>query len=61
MKMLIEIGELQVQLKNNGWKPNSDAAALLSNLGITEEFHYTFKWAPGFQVKVGFIGPGLCR
>ncbi|MEO0527962.1 MAG: ATP-binding cassette domain-containing protein [Bacteroidota bacterium] len=36
------IGELQVQFEEmNGWNADSDAAALLSNLGISEEFHYT--------------------
>ncbi|WP_343486128.1 ATP-binding cassette domain-containing protein [Allomuricauda sp. d1] len=37
-----KIGELQVQFEEmNGWNAESDAAALLSNLGITEELHYT--------------------
>ncbi|TYA57296.1 ABC-F family ATP-binding cassette domain-containing protein [Formosa maritima] len=36
------IGELQVQFEEmNGWNADSDAAAMLSNLGISEEFHYT--------------------
>ena len=36
------IGELQVQFEEmNGWNADSDAAAMLSNLGIKEEFHYT--------------------
>ncbi|MCX2681360.1 ATP-binding cassette domain-containing protein [Galbibacter sp. EGI 63066] len=36
------IGELQVQFEEmNGWNADSDAAALLSNLGIPEELHYT--------------------
>src|SRR6187402_646226 len=36
------IGELQVQFEEmNGWNADSDAAALLSNLGIGEEFHYS--------------------
>jgi len=36
------IGELQVQFEEmNGWNADSDAAAMLSNLGINEEFHYT--------------------
>jgi ATPase subunit of ABC transporter with duplicated ATPase domains len=36
------IGELQVQFEEmNGWNADSDAAALLSNLGITEDLHYT--------------------
>nr|WP_299173751.1 ABC-F family ATP-binding cassette domain-containing protein [uncultured Allomuricauda sp.] len=37
-----KIGELQVQFEEmNGWNADSDAAAMLSNLGITEELHYT--------------------
>jgi ATPase subunit of ABC transporter with duplicated ATPase domains len=36
------IGELQVQFEEmNGWNADSDAASMLSNLGITEEHHYT--------------------
>ncbi|HEX9600030.1 MAG TPA: ABC-F family ATP-binding cassette domain-containing protein, partial [Mariniflexile sp.] len=36
------IGELQVLFEEmNGWNADSDAAAMLSNLGIKEEFHYT--------------------
>ncbi|WP_291150027.1 ABC-F family ATP-binding cassette domain-containing protein [Flavobacterium sp. UBA7680] len=36
------IGELQVQFEEmNGWNADSDAAAMLSNLGINEEHHYT--------------------
>ena len=36
------IGELQVQFEEmNGWNADSDAAALLSNLGIKEDLHYT--------------------
>ena len=36
-----KIGELQVQFEEmNGWNADSDAAAMLSNLGIKEEFHY---------------------
>lgn len=36
------IGELQVQFEEmNGWNADSDAAAMLSNLGIGEEYHYT--------------------
>ena len=35
------IGELQVAFEEmNGWNAESDAAALLSNLGIREEVHY---------------------
>ncbi|WP_430467941.1 ABC-F family ATP-binding cassette domain-containing protein [Winogradskyella ouciana] len=37
-----KIGELQVEFEEmNGWNADSDAAALLSNLGIKEDFHYT--------------------
>jgi ATPase subunit of ABC transporter with duplicated ATPase domains len=36
------IGELQVQFEEmNGWNADSDAAALLSNLGIREDLHYS--------------------
>ncbi len=35
------IGELQVKFEEmNGWNADSNAAALLSNLGITEELHF---------------------
>ncbi|MCV6629263.1 MAG: ATP-binding cassette domain-containing protein [Flavobacteriaceae bacterium] len=37
-----KIGELQVQFEEmDGWNADSSAAALLSNLGIKEDFHYT--------------------
>jgi len=37
-----KIGELQVKFEEmNGWNADSDAAALLSNLGISENLHYT--------------------
>ncbi|MEM8506769.1 MAG: ATP-binding cassette domain-containing protein [Bacteroidota bacterium] len=37
-----KIGELQVQFEEmNGWNAESDAAALLSNLGIAEDLHYS--------------------
>ncbi|TRZ45192.1 ABC-F family ATP-binding cassette domain-containing protein [Robertkochia solimangrovi] len=37
-----KIGELQVQFEEmNGWNAESDAAAMLSNLGISEDLHYT--------------------
>ncbi|WP_299224189.1 ABC-F family ATP-binding cassette domain-containing protein [uncultured Psychroserpens sp.] len=37
-----KIGELQVQFEEmNGWNADSDAAAMLSNLGIKEDMHYT--------------------
>lgn len=36
------IGELQVAYEEmDGWNADSDAAALLSNLGIKEELHYS--------------------
>ncbi|NVJ88167.1 MAG: ATP-binding cassette domain-containing protein [Flavobacteriaceae bacterium] len=36
------IGELQVAFEEmNGWNADSDAAALLSNLGISEDLHYS--------------------
>lgn len=36
-----KIGELQVTFEEmNGWNADSDAAALLSNLGISESLHY---------------------
>ncbi len=35
------VGELQVIFEAmNGWNADSDAASMLSNLGISEEFHY---------------------
>jgi ATPase subunit of ABC transporter with duplicated ATPase domains len=47
------IGELQVQFEEmNGWNADSDAAALLSNLGITEEFHYTIMGDLDSKLKV---------
>jgi len=37
-----KIGELQVVFEEmNGWNADSDAAAILSNLGIKEDLHYT--------------------
>lgn len=37
-----KIGELQVEFEEmNGWTADSDAAAMLSNLGIKEDLHYT--------------------
>ncbi len=36
------IGELQVQFEEmNGWNADSDAAQMLSNLGIKDDLHYT--------------------
>ncbi|UZO79879.1 ATP-binding cassette domain-containing protein [Aquimarina sp. ERC-38] len=37
-----KIGELQVRFEEmNGWNADSEAAAMLSNLGIREDLHYT--------------------
>ncbi|GAA4882217.1 ATP-binding cassette domain-containing protein [Flaviramulus aquimarinus] len=37
-----KIGELQVEFEEmDGWNADSNAASMLSNLGIKEEFHYT--------------------
>ncbi|SDR88932.1 ATPase components of ABC transporters with duplicated ATPase domains [Polaribacter sp. KT25b] len=37
-----KIGELQIKFEEmNGWNADSDAAAMLSNLGISEDLHYT--------------------
>jgi len=37
-----KIGELQIVFEEmNGWNADSDAAAMLSNLGISENLHYT--------------------
>tara|TARA_B110001469_G_C9646763_1_gene327290 strand:- start:2611 stop:4287 length:1677 start_codon:yes stop_codon:yes gene_type:complete len=37
-----KIGELQITFEEmNGWNADSDAAAMLSNLGIKEDLHYT--------------------
>ena len=47
------IGELQVQFEEmNGWNADSDAAALLSNLGITEEYHYALMGDLDSKLKV---------
>ncbi|WP_273567145.1 ABC-F family ATP-binding cassette domain-containing protein [Maribacter halichondriae] len=47
------IGELQVQFEEmNGWNADSDAAALLSNLGIAEELHYTLMADIDSKLKV---------
>ena len=47
------IGELQIQFDEmNGWNAESDAAALLSNLGITEDMHYTMMSEMDGKLKV---------
>jgi len=47
------IGELQVEFEEmNGWNADSDAAALLSNLGISEELHYTLMSELDGKLKV---------
>ncbi|WP_299536504.1 ABC-F family ATP-binding cassette domain-containing protein [Ulvibacterium sp.] len=48
-----KIGELQVQFEEmNGWNADSDAAALLSNLGISEALHYTAMAEMDSKLKV---------
>ena len=47
------IGELQIQFDEmNGWNAESDAAALLSNLGISEDMHYTMMSEMDGKLKV---------
>lgn len=47
------IGELQVKFEEmNGWNADSNAAALLSNLGINEEYHYTLMSELDSKLKV---------
>lgn len=49
------IGELQIQFDEmNGWNADSDAASLLSNLGIAEDTHYTLmgEMEPKMKVRV---------
>ena len=47
------IGELQVNFEEmNGWNAESDAAALLSNLGIPEAYHYTLMAEMEAKMKV---------
>ncbi|MCO6173522.1 ATP-binding cassette domain-containing protein [Flavobacterium sp. NRK F10] len=47
------IGELQMQFDEmNGWNAESDAATLLSNLGIGDEFHYTLMGEMDAKLKV---------
>ncbi len=48
-----KIGELQVAFEEmNGWNAESDAAALLSNLGISEELHYSTMTDMDSKLKV---------
>ncbi|MFN3968687.1 ABC-F family ATP-binding cassette domain-containing protein [Flavobacterium sp.] len=47
------IGELQVQFEEmNGWNAESDAGAMLSNLGITADQHYTLMGEMEGKMKV---------
>ena len=47
------IGELQVQFEEmNGWNADSDAAAMLSNLGIPADMHYTLMSEMEGKMKV---------
>ena len=47
------IGELQVEFEEmNGWNADSDAAALLSNLGISEDYHYSMMGDLDGKLKV---------
>ncbi len=47
------IGELQVKFEEmNGWNADSNAAAMLSNLGISEEMHYSLMSDMDGKLKV---------
>ena len=47
------IGELQVQFEEmNGWNAESDAGAMLSNLGISADLHYTLMGELEGKMKV---------
>jgi ATPase subunit of ABC transporter with duplicated ATPase domains len=47
------IGELQVQFEEmNGWNAESDAGAMLSNLGISADMHYTLMGEMEGKMKV---------
>jgi ATPase subunit of ABC transporter with duplicated ATPase domains len=47
------IGELQVQFEEmNGWNAESDAGAMLSNLGISADMHYTLMGELEGKMKV---------
>ena len=50
------IGELQVQFEEmNGWNAESDAAALLSNLGIKEDYHFQMMSDVDTKLKVRIL------
>jgi ATPase subunit of ABC transporter with duplicated ATPase domains len=50
------IGELQVQFEEmNGWNAESDAAALLSNLGIKEGYHHQMMSDVDPKIKVRIL------
>jgi ATPase subunit of ABC transporter with duplicated ATPase domains len=47
------IGELQVQFEEmNGWNADSDAATMLSNLGISADYHYNMMGEMEGKLKV---------
>ncbi|MNJ95174.1 putative ABC transporter ATP-binding protein YheS [compost metagenome] len=47
------VGELQVIFEEmNGWNADSDAASMLSNLGISEDYHYTLMGDLDGKLKV---------
>ncbi|MEL1244311.1 ATP-binding cassette domain-containing protein [Flavobacterium sp. DGU11] len=47
------VGELQVIFEEmNGWNADSDAASMLSNLGISEDYHYTLMGDLDSKLKV---------
>jgi ATPase subunit of ABC transporter with duplicated ATPase domains len=47
------VGELQIIFEEmNGWNADSDAAAMLSSLGIGEEYHYTLMGDMDGKLKV---------
>ncbi|RAR50946.1 ABC-F family ATP-binding cassette domain-containing protein [Flavobacterium lacus] len=48
-----KIGELQVQFEEmNGWNADSDAASMLSNLGISADYHYNLMGELEGKLKV---------